>query len=140
MSQTELYRHFDADGNLLYVGMSISSVARLGEHRRDSHWFNAISVVTIERFETRELCSEAEYQAIKNEKPMHNTMLTRAGPTSKKDNGLVNSGEIARALGIDRKTLRKWVREGVCPVKPLDGITPPVWRKADIEQFVGGVE
>jgi hypothetical protein len=50
---------------------------------------------------------------------------------------LMNGGETARALGIDPKTLRKWVKEGVCPVSPIAGIEPPVWRRIDVEGFVG---
>jgi len=50
---------------------------------------------------------------------------------------LLNSSETAKALGVDRKTLRKWVRDGVCPVAPLPSIEPPVWRRADVELFVG---
>lgn len=58
--------------------------------------------------------------------------------TDRNPKALLNSTETAAALGIDRKTLRKWVREGVCPVQPQDGIEPPVWRRADVEAFVGG--
>lgn len=32
--ETELYRHFAADGCLLYVGISLSAVARLTQHRQ----------------------------------------------------------------------------------------------------------
>ena len=59
--------------------------------------------------------------------------------TETKPKALLNSMETAAALGVDRKTLRKWVRAGVCPVAPLNGISPPVWHRADVESFVAGV-
>ena len=59
--------------------------------------------------------------------------------TDESPKALLNSTETAAALGIDRKTLRKWVRQGVCPVAPLAGIEPPVWHRAAVEAFVAGV-
>jgi hypothetical protein len=67
-----LYRHFAADGSLLYVGISLSALQRLGQHAESSGWFNAISTVTIEHFETRDLALLAERRAIACEKPRHN--------------------------------------------------------------------
>jgi len=71
---TQLYRHFDKDGVLLYVGISLSSVARLRQHEDHSHWFEKITRVEIENFETREKAIEAEVNAIICEKPIHNIM------------------------------------------------------------------
>lgn len=71
---THLYRHFDKDGDLLYVGISLSTVHRLGQHQENSHWFESITRVEIERFPTREAALQAEAMAIKHEKPLHNVM------------------------------------------------------------------
>jgi hypothetical protein len=68
-----LYRHFDVRGSLLYVGISISAVARLCQHR-GSPWFREIVRVDIERCQTRELAEFLEASAIKNEKPRYNRM------------------------------------------------------------------
>ena len=69
---TELYRHFDAKGQLLYVGISLSTVKRLGEHRCDSGWTKKITTITIERFKTRRLALDAERAAVQREHPLHN--------------------------------------------------------------------
>jgi hypothetical protein len=51
--ETELYRHFDAWGRLLYVGISLKSIQRLISHREESAWFKLICSIKIERWETR---------------------------------------------------------------------------------------
>jgi predicted GIY-YIG superfamily endonuclease len=72
-----LYRHFGKDGSLLYIGISLSAINRLGQHKDHSHWFESISRVEIENFETREETIEAEAKAIFAEKPKHNIMRPR---------------------------------------------------------------
>jgi hypothetical protein len=69
--RTQLYRHFDADDRLLYVGISISAVIRLYEHRSSS-WFYKIAKITIETFDTRQRAVEAERRAIVEERPSYN--------------------------------------------------------------------
>ena len=73
--KTNLYRHFDENGALLYVGISLSAVQRLIQHEK-SDWFDEISNVTIESFATRELALLAEKEAIKKELPIHNKMFS----------------------------------------------------------------
>lgn len=67
-----LYRHFDKDGSLLYVGQSIKPLDRLRQHKECSHWFDDIVTVKIERFSTRSDAIQAERKAIYEEKPLHN--------------------------------------------------------------------
>jgi len=69
---TELYRHFDADGQLLYVGISLSAVVRLCAHMNCSPWADQIAMLTIERHPTREAAMAAERAAVKEERPLHN--------------------------------------------------------------------
>ena len=71
---TDLYRHFDSNGTLLYIGISLSTLNRLGQHKDNSHWFNSISNITIEKFNTREEALLAEKDSIINEKPYYNTI------------------------------------------------------------------
>jgi hypothetical protein len=67
-----LYRHFDKDGALLYIGVSLSAVERLSAHNRTARWADQIARVEIERFPTRTSVLAAEEAAIKTEKPLHN--------------------------------------------------------------------
>lgn len=49
---------------------------------------------------------------------------------------MLNSRETAKAIGVDRKTLRKWVKEGRCPIAPIDGLYPHRWFVADVAEWV----
>lgn len=70
-SRPGLYRHFDADGSLLYVGMSLDVMNRTRSHAL-SAWWNDVATITIERFETKEQAAAAELHAIRTERPLHN--------------------------------------------------------------------
>jgi len=78
--KTALYRHFDADGMLLYLGISLNSVARTAQHRACAHWFRDIARIAIEWHDTREAAEGAERAAIRNERPMHNVVHARGLP------------------------------------------------------------
>ena len=67
-----LYRHYDEEGRLLYVGMSTSSLRRLESHMKGSEWSREIAVITMERFGSREELRRAEILAIAAESPIHN--------------------------------------------------------------------
>lgn len=71
---TNLYRHFDAGGRLLYVGISVNALARLAGHKSNSEWFSQIATVTVEHFSRRRDAEKAERRAIREEKPEHNRM------------------------------------------------------------------
>ena len=68
----QLYRHYDADGALLYIGASQSTLQRLSGHRASSHWFWRIALVKIEHYATREQAAQAETAAIAAEQPLFN--------------------------------------------------------------------
>lgn len=68
---TQLYRHFDEFGNLLYVGISMCACTRMLGHKK-SEWFRAIRTITITPYRTRKQAILAEFKAIKSEKPKYN--------------------------------------------------------------------
>ena len=70
---TQLYRQFDRDGTLLYVGVSLSAEARRSRHKRvKARWFDQIALIEVETFSTREAALAAETAAIATEKPAFN--------------------------------------------------------------------
>lgn len=67
----KLYRHFDASGRLLYVGVAFNVVARTAEHQR-SAWFDLVVRIEVERHPDRESAVKAERTAIDTEGPIYN--------------------------------------------------------------------
>ena len=69
---SQLYRHFDAQGRLLYIGISLSAVTRLMGHRAGSQWFRKIARVEIQTFPSRAIALQMEREAIQKEHPRYN--------------------------------------------------------------------
>ncbi len=67
-----LYRFFDAEDALLYVGITNSPQGRYNQHRGDKRWFKDVVRSTMEHFKTREELEAAEIIAIQTEKPKYN--------------------------------------------------------------------
>lgn len=80
---TTLYRHFDKQGELLYVGITNQPSVRLTAHGNSSEWAKDIDSVKEEIFRNRPLAMEAERLAIISEKPVwnrcHNEQKLRRG-------------------------------------------------------------
>jgi len=151
--KTHLYRHFDKDGALLYVGISLNALNRLGQHSDHSDWYNSISRVEIEVLDTREMALDAEAKAIFDEKPKHNIMQPRKKnilvelarqnqieykinriEMSKEEltgrvvkfNVLYSLQEVASFLHIGSQTVRKLIEEkklGSIMLPPRDGLS-----------------
>lgn len=72
IQKTTLYRYFDSEGRLLYVGITGDNTKRQSQHRRNSFWFGEISHASFEHFDNRDQAEAAETKAILREKPMYN--------------------------------------------------------------------
>lgn len=70
--RTALYRHFDAAGRLLYVGISKNPHSRTKDHLGAAHWKHTIEKVKVEWYSYRSTALEAEASAIVRENPLHN--------------------------------------------------------------------
>lgn len=71
---TTLYRLFDDESRLLYVGISASRLGakRFGQHSRSKDWWQEIAYARLEHFESRQIALRKEEEAIGTENPMHN--------------------------------------------------------------------
>lgn len=79
--KTTLYRYFDSDGQLLYVGITKNQFDRFASHSKNSQWFSQIATATFEHLDTREQALVAETNAIGTELPKYN----KAGPVIAQD-------------------------------------------------------
>jgi predicted GIY-YIG superfamily endonuclease len=77
VSDHALYRFFDAEGALLYVGITNHLPQRLRDHDRNKPWFDNVANVRVEHFPDRKSVLDAEREAIRTEKPRHNIQHNR---------------------------------------------------------------
>ncbi|MEU9245679.1 GIY-YIG nuclease family protein [Streptomyces sp. NPDC048385] len=75
--RTALYRCFDANDELLYIGISRDYRARWEQHRKSSPWWRNVALRTVEWFDDRVSAERAERTAIKTEGPKHNIRHAR---------------------------------------------------------------
>ena len=67
-----LYRFYDAEGALLYVGITKFFEPRLKQHYKNAEWFFETASVKLEHYKTRQEVERAETQAIESESPRYN--------------------------------------------------------------------
>lgn len=70
-SQT-LYRFYNANRELLYVGITSNAFGRLSGHSKDKNWFTEVSYSTFTHYSSRFDVDQAETRAIVSEKPKYN--------------------------------------------------------------------
>jgi hypothetical protein len=68
---TTLYRHFNATGRLLYVGISDKALMRLTQHRKLTPWWDQIAHITLMHLPDRATAIVAEKLAIQTEDPIY---------------------------------------------------------------------
>lgn len=69
-----LYRLFNDNGDLLYVGISSNELRRWKEHAKTKSWWREVHTFTIERFPSRSSVEKAEREAIVSEHPRYNVI------------------------------------------------------------------
>lgn len=115
-----LYRHFDHDGNLLYVGISNDAERRFMFHKaRRSPWVSRAARMTVEHFPSRKEAELAEWKAVFFEVPEFNKMLVRRDESAAPKMGSFGPNEmiemrklarltqaqLADAIGMSRKAI-----------------------------------
>jgi hypothetical protein len=69
-----VYRAFDADDRLLYVGCSIQWPLRLGQHAADKPWWKDVARVELTHYDSWPEALKAEGRAQVDESPAHNVV------------------------------------------------------------------
>ena len=67
-----VYWHYDAAGELLYIGCSITPLARMMAHSYGTDWAQKIVTIKLKHFASKGLAHEAEVEAIAKERPLYN--------------------------------------------------------------------
>ena len=79
INRTALYRFYDSEELLLYVGITTRVDRRFEQHKRSKSWFNLAARIEIEYYETRGEALAAEAHAIQSEEPLFNIIHRRHG-------------------------------------------------------------
>jgi hypothetical protein len=117
MIRTALYRHFAADGALLYVGISAFPTERAHQHNCRAHWATSIARIEVDHFDTREDAIAAERLAIATERPLHNVAWNQTGQKAEV-NGIVaalTADAMCEALGVGFHAIRYARNAGTFP-------------------------
>lgn len=69
-----LYRFYDSDDVLLYVGITVGLYVRWNNHNALKPWWREVARATVEHFPDRASVARAEREAIKTEAPKYNVI------------------------------------------------------------------
>lgn len=72
-----VYRYFDADGRLIYVGCSMNPEKRRSEHRYTQPWGNDVARIRLSGPYNYKKARDLEREAIRTEDPLHNGQTPR---------------------------------------------------------------
>lgn len=67
-----LYRFYDHDDQLLYVGITMNPAQRWLDHRNQKPWWLDVAKITVDAYPDRAAVLAAEHEAIKVERPVYN--------------------------------------------------------------------
>jgi predicted DNA-binding transcriptional regulator AlpA/predicted GIY-YIG superfamily endonuclease len=139
---TYVYRAYDIDDQLLYVGMSDQPAKRIRTHQLNgARWADQLARVDLKYYADRESAALAESAAIVTERPRHNiTGLSRPKarsviPTHEVVDPLVDLDWLAAYLGKPKKTIYSWRLRGTGP--PAYKIGQALrWRRSEVDAWL----
>lgn len=106
----KLYRYYDSDGALLYIGISHNPLTRLSTHQFERLWSGEVRTITLEYFDNDDDARIAERRAIIAEDPPYNRAKPRG--VHGKERSLIawklrrmNLADLEAASGVSRSTL-----------------------------------
>lgn len=72
MKPCYVYKHFDADGEVIYVGQSCNPMVRTARHQGSAEWFPQVRNIEIMSFASKGEACRVEAELIKDLKPRFN--------------------------------------------------------------------
>lgn len=132
---TALYRLYDSNNVLLYLGIARFPEARLRQHEDNQPWWHLVARTTVEWHENRTLARDTEVRATKEEKPLYDkewrhspydpeagyddtadrrmvreTLTARINDGTYSAGTVLGTGAVSRELGIARTTVSYTLR------------------------------
>lgn len=128
MSAETLYRFYNKDNELLYVGITHRIPDRIGQHRKSKPW-QEVAKITLEHYPSRHDVLVAEVEAISEEDPKWNLSpghVRLADGASKGKATYLTAAQRTLLRGIaSRKGPLMYLRH------PKDGAAKRAWLRAD---------
>lgn len=110
---TTVYRCYDVEGRLLYVGITILVTNRLARHQKDKVWWREAVRVELKHFDTRREAELDELHAIAHERPRWNLAQSNAaGPARPRQQLLFRDGTVALRRRRTKREQDKLDRQG----------------------------
>ena len=132
---------------LLYVGITDHYDRRMAQHA-EKRWWDSITKITREEFETRDLAAAAERRAIETERPLYNKALNPSAaetppavaiPKARKhpvQDPRLSLAEASAYLGVCTKTLRRYISTGDLPAARIQGSRLIRVRRSDLDAML----
>lgn len=77
--RTAVYRLYDAEDRLLYVGITVNPKSRLRDHRTKKPWWHEVARTETRWFDTRPEAEDVEGVAIRDERPLYDATHRMGG-------------------------------------------------------------
>jgi predicted GIY-YIG superfamily endonuclease len=74
--RTAVYRLYDSEGQLLYIGISNNPPVRWSAHARERRWWKDVTYKAVVWYPTRREAEAVEEEAVPAEKPLYNIAHT----------------------------------------------------------------
>ena len=130
-----LYRFYDEDDRLLYIGITSAACARLAQHAALKEWFPKVTRSTFEHYPTRDAAMAAEKAAIVAEEPLHNLRHHPKRPSRAARPDEMDIEEVTEYLRVDVDIVLRWVAFGRIPhTRRKDGEL--VFRRTKVDDWM----
>lgn len=107
---TALYRLYDADNNLLYLGISWHPDFRWQQHQNNKHWTHQVVRKTVQWYPTRLEALAAEERATAAEKPRHDSSWRKTGGSDRPQwLDLEGQQSVVDQLGAEIEQGQHWI-------------------------------
>lgn len=117
-----VYRAYDADDWLLYVGCTSDVDKRMANHRSRSEWYQHMDTFSVSKPMHEHVAFAVERQAITAEAPAFNVMHNFSRIFSQyEDEGQLTLREAAKFVSVSVSTLRRFILAGDIPSMWVDG-------------------
>lgn len=118
---TYLYKHWNYDGVVIYVGITANPEQRLYNHKRNASWFKEVSQVSFKKFSNRLMARTAERYSIKTDKPAYNLR----DKNGFHDGSVIKGDTLYMMLAFSIKTMSSIC--GVTPFYIMDILKGHLW-------------